>query len=100
MDNFQSIVNGQVPVLVDFYATWCAPCRMQSPIIKQVKETVGDMATVIKINVDANETLAAKYNISSIPTLLIIKNGEVVWRASGVQQADVLVEKIKEFATV
>ena len=100
MDNFQSIVNGQVPVLVDFYATWCAPCRMQSPIIKQVKETVGDMATVIKINVDANEALAAKYGISSIPTLLIIKNGEVVWRASGVQQADVLVEKIKEFATV
>ncbi|MCH5245102.1 MAG: thioredoxin [Muribaculaceae bacterium] len=100
MDNFQSIVNGQVPVLVDFYATWCAPCRMQSPIIKQVKETVGDMATVIKINVDANETLAAKYGISSIPTLLIIKNGEVVWRASGVQQADVLVQKIKEFATV
>ena len=100
MDNFQSIVNGQVPVLVDFYATWCAPCRMQSPIIKQVKETVGDMATVIKINVDANEALAAKYGINSIPTLLIIKNGEVVWRASGVQQADVLVEKIKEFATV
>ena len=80
MEEFNKLINGSKPVLVDFFATWCGPCRMQSPILDKVKSTVGDEADVLKIDVDQNKALAAKYTIKSVPTLIIFKNGEPVWR--------------------
>ena len=96
MEEFNKLINGSKPVLVDFFATWCGPCRMQSPILDKVKSTVGDEADVLKINVDQNKALAAKYTIKSVPTLIIFKNGEPVWRASGLHHADDLVSKLRE----
>ena len=96
MSDFTKILNDTKPVLVDFFATWCGPCRMQTPILEQVKQQVGDKATIIKVDIDQNRELAEKYRVMSVPTLIIFKGGEPVWRASGVHQADVLVSKLAE----
>ncbi|MDE6333798.1 MAG: thioredoxin [Muribaculaceae bacterium] len=96
MSEFNDIIAGEKPVLVDFFATWCGPCRMQSPILEQVKTAVGDKASVIKIDIDKNQELAARYHVQSVPTLILFKSGEAVWRAVGVQQADVLTDKLKD----
>lgn len=96
MSEFNDIIAGEKPVLVDFFATWCGPCRMQSPILEQVKTAVGDKASVIKIDIDKNQELAARYHVQSVPTLILFKSGEAVWRAVGVQQADLLTDKLKE----
>ncbi|MDE6322734.1 MAG: thioredoxin [Paramuribaculum sp.] len=97
MSEFNDIIKSKKPTLVDFYATWCGPCKMQSPIIDQVKNVVGDEATILKIDVDANPELAQRYNVRSIPTLIIFVEGEAAWRGYGVHQADQLVAKINEF---
>ncbi len=94
MNDFDKIINENKPTLVDFHATWCGPCRMQGPILEDVKKKVGDKANIIKIDIDQNQELAAKYNVRSVPTLIMFKNGEAVWRAVGVQQADLLEQKI------
>lgn len=99
MSDFNEIINSQKPTLVDFFATWCGPCKMQSPILDQLKAKVGDKATIVKVDVDANQELAAKYNVRSIPTLIVFKNGEPVWRAMGLQQLGVLEDKLKEHMT-
>lgn len=96
MSEFNDIIAAEKPTLVDFFATWCGPCRMQGPILEQVKTAVGDKASVIKIDIDKNQELAARYHVQSVPTLILFKSGEAVWRAVGVQQADVLVDKLKE----
>lgn len=80
MNNFETLISDNKPVLVDFYADWCRPCQMMAPILEDVKSQIGDQATIIKINVDENQALAAQYGIQSIPSLLIFKQGEVVWR--------------------
>lgn len=97
MSDFNTLINEEKPTLVDFYATWCGPCKMQAPIIEKVKEEVGDSANVLKIDIDKNEEVARRYNVQSIPTLILFKNGEPVWRAVGLQQGDVLVDKIRSF---
>lgn len=96
MNEFDDIIKTEKPTLVDFFATWCGPCRVQGPILEQVKNTVGDKATVVKVDIDRNSEVAAKYRVQSVPTLIVFKNGEPVWRAVGVQQADVLVAKLNE----
>ena len=96
MSDFNNIINENKPTLVDFFATWCGPCRMQGPILEDVKKRVGDRANIIKIDIDQNQTLAAQYNVRSVPTLIMFKNGEAVWRAVGVQQADLLEEKLRD----
>ncbi len=96
MSDFKQIIESDKPTLVDFFATWCGPCRVQAPILEKVKEAVGDKATILKIDVDANQAIAAQYNVRSIPTLILFKGGEAIWRAQGVQQADVLVDKIND----
>lgn len=97
METFKDIINGDKPVLVDFFATWCGPCKAMSPTVEAVgKEMIGQ-ARVLKIDVDKNESVANLYRIQSVPTLIIFKKGEVVWRTSGVMEKNALLQQIKQF---
>lgn len=87
---FSELINGDTPVLVDFYADWCGPCKMMKPILKDLKKKVGDRITIIKIDVDRNQQAAMKYQIRGVPTLMLFKSGEVKWRQAGVVQANQL----------
>jgi thioredoxin 1 len=78
------LVNNATPTLIDFTAAWCGPCQTLAPILKDVKKSIGDAVTIIKIDVDANPRVAAQFAVRSVPTLILFKNGEVVWRGSGV----------------
>lgn len=98
MSNFSEIIASKKPTLVDFYATWCGPCKMQAPILEQVKAKIGDLGNIIKIDIDANREVAAAYRVQSIPTLIMFRNGEPIWRAVGLQQAELLEGKFREFA--
>jgi|SRR5664280_110656 thioredoxin 1 len=81
---FDSLIHDDRPVIVDFHALWCSPCKMQSPILKEVANELGDRIKVIKIDVDQNSEIAGRYNIQSVPTLIVFKNGKQIWRQSGV----------------
>lgn len=85
MKQFDEIISDSRPTVVDFYAAWCGPCRRQIPIIDDFKAKIGDKVNVIKIDVDQEKDLAERYRIQSVPTIMIFKNGEVMWRASGIQ---------------
>ena len=97
MSDFNELINSTKPTLVDFYADWCGPCKMMSPLIEETKKDLGDGATVLKIDIDKNNDIAVKYGIRSIPTLLIFKEGKVVWRQSGVPPKNLIVESVKKF---
>jgi thioredoxin 1 len=94
--NFDSIINDSKPVIVDFHALWCGPCKVQSPILKEVATQLGDSVRVIKIDVDQNSSLSAQYQIQSVPTLIVFKNGKPVWRQSGVVSKVDLLNVIKQ----
>lgn len=88
MSSFNEIIKGSQPVLVDFYADWCAPCRMMAPILEQVAGNMDGKVKILKVNVDKNREAATKYGIRSIPTLMLFQNGQVKWQGVGVIQAD------------
>jgi thioredoxin 1 len=94
---FKEIINSEKPVLVDFSAEWCGPCKMMAPILKEVKDEIGDLATIIKIDVDNNPSASNAYAIQAVPTLILFKNGEVLWRKSGVVSKHDLVNLIKKY---
>ncbi|WP_340065905.1 thioredoxin [Ascidiimonas aurantiaca] len=94
-NNFQKIIQSETPVLVDFYADWCGPCKMLAPILEEVKQDLGDAVKIIKIDVDKNPKVAAAYQIRGVPTMILFKNGNPLWRQSGVLQKNHIVQVIK-----
>lgn len=94
MSKFSELINKDTPVLVDFYAEWCGPCKTMNPILKDVKDSLKDKVSIIKIDVDKNQTLAAKYQVKGVPTMLLFKNGKQIWRQSGVLQKSELISII------
>lgn len=97
MSKFAEIINQDKPVLIDFFAVWCGPCKTMSPILKEVKDTLGDKISIIKIDVDKNQALAAKYQVRGVPTLVLFKLGKQIWRQSGVVTKNDLISIIKSY---
>ena len=97
MENFEEIIKSKTTTLVDFYATWCGPCKMMSPLLEQVSKDVGDSARILKIDIDNNRNVAAQYGIRSVPTLILFKEGKQVWRQSGVPPKNLIVESVNNF---
>ena len=98
MATFGEIIKSSKPVLIDFSAEWCGPCKMMKPILDQLKSKVGDAATIIKIDVDKNPGIATQYEIMGVPTLMIFKDSQLKWRQSGVVSATALEELIRQYA--
>lgn len=96
MASFNSIIQSEKPVLIDFHATWCGPCKAMVPILKDVSKKVGDKARVLKIDVDKNPKVAAKYQIQGVPTLMVFKKGKMLWRQSGVVPAQQLISVLEK----
>lgn len=98
MESFDDIIKSETPVLVDFFATWCGPCKMMHPVLEELHTKIGDKARIIKVDIDKNEQLAAAYNVRSVPTLMVFKNGKLEWRAAGVHSAEALEQIINQYA--
>jgi thioredoxin 1 len=94
---FSEIIKSNKPVLVDFYADWCGPCRAMKPILEEVKKKLGNNCTIIKVDVDKSPAAAQAYQVSGIPTLIIFKEGEIKWRQSGVVAANQLIQQLNNY---
>lgn len=98
MKNFADVINSEKPVLVDFSAEWCGPCKMMKPILEDLKKMVGENATILKVDVDQNPAVSAQYSIQSVPTLILFKNGQPLFRQSGVIPAVQLKQIIEQYS--
>lgn len=94
--NFDTIINSEKPVLIDFFATWCGPCKTLAPILKQVKDNLGERITILKIDVDKNQQLASQYQVRGVPTMILFQNGKQIWRQSGVLSKEEIIKTIIE----
>lgn len=95
MQSFNDIISGKKPVLVDFSAEWCGPCKMMKPILSELKENIGDNAVILKIDIDRNQALAREFQIQSVPTLMVFQEGKMLWRRSGVMSATALADILR-----
>lgn len=95
-DSFQNIINSDKPVLIDFFATWCGPCQMLAPILKEVKDSMGESISIIKIDVDKNQELASQYQVRGVPTMMLYQKGQQLWRQSGVVSKEDIIRTITE----
>lgn len=98
MSSFTEIINQERIVLVDFFAEWCGPCKMMSPILKEVKSDLKDEISIVKIDVDKNQSLAAKFQVRGVPTFMLFKDGKQVWRQSAMLQKNDLIAVIKQYS--
>ena len=96
MSSFSDIINQDKPILIDFFAEWCGPCKMMSSILKDVKKELGESISIIKIDVDKNQALANKYQVRGVPTLMLFKNGKQLWRQSGLLQKNEIIKIVSE----
>ena len=96
MEKFNDIINSGQLTLVDFFATWCGPCKQMHPVLEQLKQELGDSIRIVKLDVDKNEALAAAYRIQSVPTLMLFRSGQVVWRQSGALRLNDLISVINQ----
>lgn len=94
---FQELINSERPVLVDFFAVWCQPCKVQSSVLNSVKENVGDKARIVKIDIDQFPQIASQNGVRGVPTLAIYKNGELLWKESGVHDVNTLTQLLTKF---
>jgi thioredoxin 1 len=97
MSAFSDLINSDKPVLVDFYADWCGPCKMMAPVLKNIAGSLGDKVHIIKVDVDRNQAAAAKYNVRSVPTLIIFKKGEIKWKQAGAMPEAALTDILKSY---
>lgn len=97
MSTFNDLINSDKPVLVDFFAEWCGPCKTMAPILKEAKSQLGDKSTIIKVDIDKNPDAAQAYQVRSVPTLMIFKKGKILWKQSGVVPTHELVRLVNQF---
>jgi len=99
MSKFSEIINTGKPVLIDFFADWCGPCKMLAPILKEVKDELGESVSILKIDVDKNQPLASQYDVRGVPTMILFKDGQQLWRQSGVVPKDEIVRILRQHTT-
>ena len=96
MSNFDTFIKSEKPVLIDFFATWCGPCKALAPILKQVKDSLGERITILKIDVDKNQQISNQYQVRGVPTMILFQDGKQLWRQSGVLSTEEIIKKIIE----